>query len=224
VSEKQYPVSVDGWINCGWNTLKERKEDLYRGVALLIGYQVLLFLISLLPLGIFVTIFIQLSAGVVISVGWLNYCLRIVRGEEVQPGIILEPFNRFAESWGVSIFLSILVTVGLMLLIVPGFYVMVRYGFSLFAVTDEKLPVSDSMKFSEKITGGYGLHLTVFYIIAMVSLYLITLIYLNRGDTLGTLVLVFYHIGVTPVLSLVFASAYDSISCAYRYNNLDRTV
>jgi len=224
LADEKYPVSLDGWIKCGWNTVRERTEDLYRGVALLVGYQFMLFAISLIPVGIYIAILIQISAGIVISVGWLHYCLRIVRGEQVKPVDILDSFNHFFQCWGVSMFLSILVSVGFLLLIIPGIYIMVRYGFSLFAVMDQKLPVTDSFKFSEKITYGYGLPLAAFYIISMIAFYLVSLIYLNRGDMVGMLVIFAFHLLVTPVISMIFASAYDSVMCAWEYLNLDEAV
>lgn len=221
---EQYPVSVDGWIRCGWNAARERTADLYRGIALLISYQFILFLIGFLPGGIFIVMLIQLTAGVVLSVGWLNYCLSIVRGRDVKPTDILDPFGRFAPVWGVSIILSILVSVGLIFLIAPGVYILVRYGFSLFSVMDEKLSVIESLGFSEKITREHGWQLAVFYLIALGSFYAAAIIYMSGNRDLGILVMIVYHLFITPLISLIFASSYDSLYSAYEYLNLDKQV
>ncbi len=217
MAERQYPVSVDGWFSCGWDILKERTGDLYRGVAVLAAYQGVLFLINLLPGGIFITLVIQLTAGLVISVGWMNYCLRIVRSERVEPLSILDSLNRFRDAWAVSVLLSLMVSVGLIFLVIPGIYLMVRFGFSLFAVIDRDLPVSGSFGFSERIIRGNVLQLAVFYLIAMGSFYITALLFLNISGSAGLIMMVLYHLAVTPFISLAFASAYDSVVCFYEY-------
>jgi len=222
LAERQYPISVDGWFSCGWNTLKERAGDLYRGVALLAVYQGILFLLNLLPGGIFITLIIQLTAGLVISVGWLNYCLRIVRSERVDPASILNALNRFRDTWAVSALLSLMVSVGLVFLVIPGIYLMARYGFSLFAVMDRDLSVSDSFRFSDTIVKGSIIQLAIFFLIAMGSFYITALLFLSMSGRAGLIIMIIYHLAVTPFISLAFASAYDSVVCSYEYIEEER--
>ena len=217
MEDRQYPVSVDGWFSCGWNTLRERAGDLYRGVALLAVYQGVLFLINLLPGGVFITLIIQLTAGLVISVGWLNYCLRIVRSERVEPASILNSLNRFRDAWAVSVLLSLMVSVGLVFLVIPGIYLMVRFGFSMFAVIDRDLSVSESFRFSDIIIKNNFIQLAIFYLIAMGSFYITALLFLSFSGSTGLIIMILYHLAVTPFISLAFASAYDSVVCYYEY-------
>ena len=208
---------MDGWFSCGWNTLRERAGDLYRGVALLAVYQGVLFLINLLPGGVFITLIIQLTAGLVISVGWLNYCLRIVRSERVEPASILNSLNRFRDAWAVSVLLSLMVSVGLVFLVIPGIYLMVRFGFSMFAVIDRDLSVSESFRFSDIIIKNNFIQLAIFYLIAMGSFYITALLFLSFSGSTGLIIMILYHLAVTPFISLAFASAYDSVVCYYEY-------
>lgn len=154
---------------------------------------------------------IQLSIGLVLSVGWLNYCLAIVRGDPVSINDIFAAFGRFADVWIVSIGLSLLISVGLLLFIIPGIYLLIRFGLCLLAVVDRGLPPLGSFRFSDRITRGYRPQLTVIYLIA-IGLYALAVFPLIAGfQQFGIIALIVYNFVVTPMVSLTIASAYDSL-------------
>lgn len=222
--KKQYPLSVDGWFSYAFNKMKERPSDVFRGVAVLLGYQILLYPIDLLPGGSVLILLIQLSVGVVLSVGWLNYCFRIVRGEEVKTNVIFEAFGKFKDVWIVSILLSIIAFAGALFFIIPGIYILTRYGFSLLAVLERKMAPIKSYEFSSAITRGHRWQICIFYIIAA-GLYMLAVFPLMSGyQHMGMITLFIYNILITPMISMTLASAYDSLVYAYEYSSADYLV
>jgi hypothetical protein len=219
--EQEYPLSVDGWFSFVLITMKKRGADVYRGVVVLLGYQVLLYTIGLLPGGVVLTLLIQLSAGLVLSVGWLNYCLKIVRGEKVTIAVIFDAFGKFRDVWIVSILLSVIAFAGAVFFVVPGIYILVRYGFSLLAVLDKNIAPVKSFEFSSVITEGHRWQIAVFYIIS-VGLYILAVFPLLGGyQHIGMIALFVYNIVITPLVSMTLASAYDSLVYAYEYSGVD---
>jgi len=222
--KQEFPLSVDGWFSFAFTKIKERTTDVFRGVVVLLGYQILLYPIELLPGGAVLILLIQLSVGIVLSVGWLNYCLRIVRGEEVKTTVIFEAFNKFRDVWIVSILLSIIVFTGAIFFIIPGIYILARYGFSLLAVLDRKIAPIKSYEFSNVITRGHRWQISVFYIIAS-GLYMLAVFPLMSGHQhIGMITIFVYNIVITPLVSMTLASAYDSLVYAYEYSGVDYLV
>ncbi|MCD6378908.1 hypothetical protein J7M07_00500 [bacterium] len=219
--EQGYPLSVDGWFLFALTRMKERGSDVYRGVVVLLGYQILLYPIGLLPGGVVLTLLIQVSAGLVLSVGWLNYCLKIVRGEKVTISVIFDAFSKFRDVWIVSIFLSVIAFAGAIFFVVPGIYILVRYGFSLVTVLDKNIAPIKSFEFSSVITGGHRWQIAVFYIIS-VGLYMLAVFPLLGGyQQIGMIALFVYNIVITPLVSMTLTSAYDSLVYAYEYSRVD---
>ncbi len=216
--EEGYPLSADGWISFAWNTIRRRTSEVYRGVAVLLCYQLILYLVDIVPGGVVVTALIQLSAGLVLSVGWLGYCLKIVRGEKVSIQNIFDGFRIFSGVWIVSIGLSFLVFLGLLFFIIPGIYLLIRYGLCLFAVLDRRLGPKEAFLFSSRITEGHRPQIALIYLIAL-GLYMLAVFPLISGyQNLGTAILLIYSFAVTPMISLILASAYDSLVFADSQN------
>ncbi|HMA76715.1 MAG TPA: hypothetical protein VKO43_05380 [Candidatus Krumholzibacteriaceae bacterium] len=211
-----YPLSVDGWFLFALNTITKRASDLYRGVVVLLGYQILLYLVGFMPGGVFLTLLLQLSAGLVLSAGWLNYCLRIARGQKVTVAVILDAFGRFRDVWIVSILLSVFTFAGAIFFIIPGIYIMVRYGLSILVVLDKKKTPVSSFELSSTITEGHRWQLAVLYIITG-GLYLMAAFPVLSGhQQIGMVTLFVYNIVITPLISMTLASAYDSLVYANR--------
>jgi len=218
---EEYTLSADGWFLFTLGTMKKRASDIYRGVVVLLGYQIILYTIGLLPGGVVLTLLIQVSAGLVLSAGWLNYCLRIVRGEKVTTTVIFEAFGQFKDVWIVSILLSIITFAGAIFFLVPGIYILVRYGLSLLAVIDKRMAPIKSFEFSSSITGGHRWQLAIFYIIAG-GLYMLAVFPVMGGyQQIGIIALFAYNIIITPLVSITLASAYDSLVYAREYSRID---
>ena len=207
-----YPVSVDGWFSSGLNLFRTRGRVLISGMAVIIVYSLFLLLIGYLPGGEAVGIIIQLTFGLVLTAGWLNFCLRLVRGEEgLTARDIFRPFSDFQSVWLLSVTLSLIIAFGTFLFIIPGIYAIIRLGMSIFIVVDRKTKLSDTFRFSAMITSGHEGKLLIYYGI-LVGLYgLAVFPYLIDMATLGAVTSAVFNFVITPVLGVTYASAYDSL-------------
>lgn len=209
--QDEYTISVDGWFRSGWHTFKKRSSLLVRGVAVIIAYSLILLLMGYFPGGEAISIVIQLTAGLVLTAGWLNFCLRLVRDEDVKVTDIFLPFYDFMTVWLVSITISLIVAAGTMLFIIPGIYAMVRIGMGMFAVVERKTGVTDTLKFSARLTSGHEGKLFVYYGI-LIGLYgLAVFPYLAGRSMLGAVTTSVFNFVLTPLLGVTYASAYDSL-------------
>jgi uncharacterized membrane protein len=81
-------------------------------------------------------------------------------------------FDQFYSNWPqflswliASILFSIAFTVGLFLLIVPGFYILARYGLFPFFVLDQKLDPIESLSEAGKATEGVRWHIFLLFVV-----------------------------------------------------------
>jgi hypothetical protein len=91
-----------------------------------------------------------LFAGPIIG-GWYYYFLRRIRGEAATFGDL---FGGFARAYGnlvaIGFLVSIFIVVGLILLILPGIYLIIAYSFAYILATDKRLPFWESMETSRR--------------------------------------------------------------------------
>ncbi len=212
----EFPVSADGWFRSGWHLFKTRNRVLIGGIAVIIAYSILLLLLGYMPGGETIGIIIQFTFGLVLTAGWLNFCLRLVRGEtDVSARDIFRPFSNFQSVWLLSISLSLIIAMGAFLFIIPGIYAVLRLGMSIFIVVDKETSLTDSLKFSAKITNGHEGKLLVYYGILLGLYGLAVFPYLIGMGHLGAFTTSVFNFVITPVLGVTYASAYDSLLYLY---------
>ncbi|MBN2070572.1 MAG: hypothetical protein JW814_03855 [Candidatus Krumholzibacteriota bacterium] len=211
-----FPVSVDGWFSSGMNILKTRTGTLLSGMAVIILYSLFLLMLGRIPSGETIGIIIQLSFGLILTAGWLNFCLRLVRGEEdIRTADIFRVFSDFQPVWLLSISLSLLIALGTFLFVIPGIFAILRLGMSIFIVVDKKLPMADSFRFSIAMTRGHEGKLLIYYGILLGLYGLAVFPYLINMPSLGLFTSSIFNFLITPVLGVTYASAYDSLLYIY---------
>lgn len=211
----EFPVSVDGWFRSGWHTFKTRNRQLIGGVAIIILYSIGLMLLGYLPGGDIIGIIIQLSFGLVLTAGWLNFCLRLVRDEEVTWRVMFEPFSDFQRVWTINFALSVIIAAGTLLFIIPGIYAILRLGLSVFLAVDRREGVRDTFVMSLQMTKGNEGKLLVYYGM-LIGLYgLAVYPYFAGYAMLGAVTTSIFNFVLTPVLGVTYASAYDSLLYMY---------
>ena len=89
--------------------------------------------------------------GGVLTGGWYYYFILKIRGQPATLGDAFAGFTRaFLNLVVISILVSLIVTVGLFLLVLPGIYFAVAYAFAYMLATDKRLPMWDSMETSRR--------------------------------------------------------------------------
>ncbi len=136
-------------ISCyerSWNLLKSDFWPLV-GVSF-----VIILLLGTLAYGQHVGVFFltPLFSGVLTG-GWYYYFIQKIRG---QPATLRDAFSGFTRAFvnlvAISILVSLIVTVGLIFLIIPGIYFGVAYSFAYMLATDRRLPIWEAMETSRR--------------------------------------------------------------------------
>jgi GYF domain 2 len=98
----------------------------------------------------YLQIITPLFAGALVG-GWYYYFLRKIRGEAATLGDL---FGGFTRGYGNMVAIGILVTlftmVGLILLVLPGIYLIVAYSFAYVLATDKRLSYWQAMETSRR--------------------------------------------------------------------------
>jgi uncharacterized membrane protein len=102
-------------------------------------------------------------AHVLLTMGWIKAALLLHDGEEVMEVAELTPTLPLFLTYSVGLILyTLVVLAGLVLLIVPGLLLAVRYGFFGFLILDKQLDPITALRRSAELTRGLTAELLVF--------------------------------------------------------------
>ncbi len=91
-----------------------------------------------------------------VSAGYIKYLMNFVRTGKFNSNVIL---NTIKDKWLsiliASILVSVVVSLGLMLLFVPGIILALAYTFAIYLVVDKDVAGNDSLKMSREMMKGY---------------------------------------------------------------------
>lgn len=207
----EYTVGVQGWFSCAWNSMMARPHVVMRGLAVMLLFALVSLGLGMLPGGIYIGYIIQFTVGSVLQAGWYLFCLRLVRDEEVSPGVIFEPFSRFWQVWLTAIVVPLVTAIGLLLFVIPGLYFWARFGMAVFAAVDRRLDVNEALEFSSMITEGSRLQVLLLHLLLAAVGVMLVLPGLLEMNNLGLLTMLGYVFILTPLSGTAYASAYDSL-------------
>jgi uncharacterized membrane protein len=104
--------------------------------------------------------FVSIAYGLlIISPVFYGLCyayLKAARGDKLE---IKDMFTSFQNYWNAvlaSLLVTVIVVVGFILIIIPGFFFFCKLSFTPFLVVDRKMEVIEAVKASWKMTKGYG--------------------------------------------------------------------
>lgn len=109
--------------------------------------------------GSFLNIIVNQVLSIFLSLGVTRIGLNLVSGHEFSIGMLFGGGKKLLPAIGASILYALMVGVGLLLLIVPGIYLALRYGQYLTAMVDRDLGVMESFQYSSSITTNNRLNL-----------------------------------------------------------------
>ena len=90
--------------------------------------------------------------SIFLSLGAARIGLKLVSGEPAEVGMLFGEGSKLLRTIGASILYGLMVSVGFLLLIVPGIYLAIRFGQFQAAIVDRDLGVLDSLAYSSDIT------------------------------------------------------------------------
>lgn len=141
-------------------------------------------------------ILLSQALSVFLSLGVTRIGLNLVSGQAVSLGMLFGGGSKWLRAALATLLFAIMVGVGLLLLIVPGIYLALKYGQFQAAIVDRNLGVIDAFKYSSEITKNNRMNL---FGLALVSV-LISLA--------GCLALMVGLLFALPVIWLSWAVAY----------------
>ena len=90
--------------------------------------------------------------SIFLGLGATRIGLRLVSGEPTDVGMLFGEGSKLLRTIGAQILYVLMVSVGLILLIVPGIYLAIRFGQFQTAIVDRDLGVLDSLAYSSDVT------------------------------------------------------------------------
>lgn len=138
----------------GWRKTKAHSRLLFSVLltlfAVRIAYAIVDKVLAYTPQGVAAEIVLTV-AGVVFGIGFTNIVLKLAKGEGAAYGDIVPPLQLAWQFLAASILVGVIVVVGLILLIVPGIYFLLRYSMVRFAAL-EGAGIRGSLRRSAQMT------------------------------------------------------------------------
>ena len=130
-----------------------------------------------------------------VGIGATVIALKLARGHHAKYADLMPQMRLAWRYFLASLLVGLIVVCGLILLIIPGIYLILRFSMTRFAVVDGA-GVNESLSLSTKLTGGVKWHLLGFFVV---------LILLN---IVGALLLLVGLLVTMPVSMLAAAHVY----------------
>jgi uncharacterized membrane protein len=111
---------------------------------------------------------VYLIYSIVIGIGMTRLLLNIYDGKPASFNDVFTTYQPFWRYLGASILYAIIVMIGLVLLIVPGIFLAIKYQYVTYLIIDKNLSVKEAFKLSGEMTQGMKWKLFFFGIAAAI--------------------------------------------------------
>lgn len=197
--------SIEESLRFAWKKLKEHSAILFTGSLIIFALNLVSSLIDKklanttegILLGILVV-----AATIVLDIGYTIVGLKIARGHSVVMRELIPPAKLFWNVFLASLLVGVIVLGGLVLLIIPGIYFMVRFMMATYAVIDGE-EIVKSLKRSTELTEGHKWEL-FWFIVVIVIINILGAIPFGLGMLL-----------TLPITTIAFAHVYDKLKHAH---------
>ncbi len=203
-----HPIfSIEESLRFGWSKTRQHSGLLFKVLLALFALEVATSLVRQVLEGTIIgslALFVLFGLGVILGTGFTVIVLKIAKGEHVKFKDIVPPTDLVLNVFLASLLVGILTLSGLVLLLIPGIYFMVRFAFVKFAVIDGST-IAGSFDKSTALTEGHKWPLLGF---------LAVIILLN---IVGALLFMVGLLITVPVTMIAFAHIYVKLK-AHHHN------
>jgi uncharacterized membrane protein len=105
--------------------------------------------------------------GIFLNLGLIRVCLNLVSGKAVDVSQLFGEGRKLVRACIASLIFGIVFAIGLLLLIVPGVYIALRYGQFLYAIVDKDLGIKEAFEYSSTLTKDNRMSIFVYWILAV---------------------------------------------------------
>ena len=102
-----------------------------------------------------------------LTLGLARIGLNLVSGKAATVGMLFGEGNKLLRAYGATLLFSLMVGLGLLLLIIPGIYLALRFGQYKTAIVDRDLGIMEAFSYSSSITTNNRLNLVSLYFLGM---------------------------------------------------------
>jgi len=194
--------SIEEALRFGWAKTRTHSGLLFQVLLTLFAVQVAGSIIDKVLHNTIEGVFAMLAitlVSIVVGAGFVVILLKIARGEHAVYRDIVPPARTVWNYFVVSVSSGFLVILGLILLIVPGEYLFLRYSMTRFAVIDGA-GIQESFRISARITEGIKWRLLGLIVVFVLI------------NIVGALLLLIGLLITIPVTMIGFAHVYQKLS------------
>lgn len=154
-------INISRWIMNGWDLVM---SDFGEFLLLSFIYIVILTVA-------FSTWIVGLILAGPLTAGFFHIIFNRIRGEDIYIGDIAKGFNVFVAAVLADILISVFVSIGFVLLIIPGIIVSALYMFAFPLIIEKKMDFWQAMEISRKVVTKNIFELSVFMLVLYILLF-----------------------------------------------------
>jgi len=159
--------SIEEALRFGWEKTKQHSLLVFQIVLTIFALNVAQSVVQKVLEGTFTGAVAVLVLGIVSSVltiGAVLISLKLARGEHTVYNDLVPPWSLIWRYYVLSFFMIIIIVIGLILLVIPGIYLAIRFSMAIFALFDGA-EIRESLSVSSKLTEGVKWHLFGFMLV-----------------------------------------------------------
>lgn len=220
--DKPAEVTIGSWFAEGWATYKECRAPLIVGSVVLSIITLINMIASQKVMLVWPSLFFSFLINPVLMVGWNLLCLNCIRREPASVADIVIPFNRYFTIIAMLVVVGLAYIIGLILLVIPGIYIMLRFSLCWYVVFDRNVGPLKTLDYTSKITKGHLLKLLGMNLLVglmgvltwpVLFSFMAPLAEYSNGMLLVGIVPYLIYMGVVlPFAGASMAASYESIS------------
>lgn len=201
MSAKKANINITKYISDSWKIFQKNWQ-------LLLQIGVIMTVIQLLPniYKIFygdeqlaIISIVATILGMILSIGWIKILIKLTSGKKAELEDLWGSVDRVIPYFIATFAVGIVVFLGFLLFIIPGFYFAIKYMFVPYLIIDKNLSIGEAFSKSSQMTDGIKWQLVAMWFATFVL------------NILGLLAFIVGVVITSVVTSLAYAKLYNSL-------------